>query len=73
MTYSEAKEKQLGLCKEQPRKLHFIMGKNGNFDVFSGWDSRDEGLKSGYVVPKYNMTLSRYVTEWDPLDMNIID
>ena len=73
MTYLEAKEKQLGLCKEQPHTLHFIMGKSGNFDVFSGWDGRDKGLKDGYVVPKYNMALSRYVTEWDPLDMNIID
>ena len=73
MTYSEAKEKQLWLCKEQPHKLHFIMGKNMDFDVFSGWGGRDEGLKAGYVVPKYNMALSRYVTEWDPLDMNIID
>ena len=73
MTYLEAKEKQLGLCKEQSHKLHFIMGKNNDFDVFSGWDGRDEGLKSGYVVPKYNMDLSRYVTEWGPLDMNIID
>lgn len=73
MTYSEAKEKQFWLCKEQPRKLHFIMGKNNDFDVFSGFDGRDEGLKSGYVVPKYNMALSRYVTEWDSLDSKIID
>lgn len=65
MTYLEAQEKQLGLCKEQPHKLHFIMGKNDNFDVFSGWDGRDEAVKNGYKIPKYSLSRGEYTTNCD--------
>ena len=71
MTYCEAKTKQEELCKSQPKKLHFIMGKNNCFEVFSGWDGRDKARKDGYVIPRYSLSRSAYVTDFSPIEPSV--
>jgi hypothetical protein len=61
------------MVKENSGRIYFIMGKNNDFDVITGWDGRDEALKSGWVFPKYNMRLHKYVTNYDRFDMDIVD
>ena len=73
MTFDAAREKANAMVRVNNKQIYFIMGKNGQFDVFAGWDARDEALKNGYVFPRYNMRSGTYVTEWDPMDMDIVD
>lgn len=63
MTFDEAVIKADKMVNENRHRIYFIMGKNNSFDVFTGWDGRDEALKNGYVFPKYDMSRGEYVTE----------
>lgn len=63
MKFEEAEMKAKKMANENKHRIYFIMGKNNSFDVFIGWDGRDEALKNGYVFPIYDMSRGEYVTE----------
>ena len=63
MTFEEAEAKAKMMVDNNNHHIYFIMGKNNSFDVFTGWDGRDEALKKGYVFPKYDMSRGEYVTD----------
>ena len=73
MTFVEATKKAEEMTRQNRHNIYFIMGKENVFDVFAGWDGRDEALKNGFVFPKYSMRRGEYVTDYAEFDMDIID
>lgn len=69
MTYEQAEEKAKNMVKqkEYSGRILFIMGKNNDFEVIVGWNGRDEALKKGYVFPRYSISKSEWVTEYDEI------
>ena len=64
MTYEDAARALKERAEKEPCRIHFLMGKDNDFEVITGWNGRDRAIAQGFVFPRYSISRGAWITDF---------